>query len=91
MRAVSLKFCSWDPNNPSSFLAMATCLNSKETELVFVLPRDKSFDEFMKDFDRWEDGAMVQEAFPYLDASTREFFMTGITPEAWQELFGGNE
>lgn len=29
----------------------------------------------------------VQSAFPNLDASQREFIMTGITQDEWDELF----
>ena len=36
-------------------------------------------------------GALLQDAFPFLDADEREFFKTGITPEEWDSLFGGGE
>ena len=29
-------------------------------------------------------GALVQDAFPNLDPSEREFFITGITPAEWK-------
>lgn len=34
------------------------------------------------------DGKYIQDAFPTLSADDREFLMTGITPEEWDELFG---
>jgi len=36
---------------------------------------------------------LVQEIFPQLTTEEREFIMTGITPEEWDELFfdDGNE
>lgn len=33
-------------------------------------------------------GAMIQDAFPQLSPSEREFFKTGITPEEWDQAFG---
>lgn len=32
-------------------------------------------------------GALIQEAFPNLSAEDREFLMTGVTPEEWNEHF----
>lgn len=34
------------------------------------------------------DGVLLQDAFPTLDASDREFIKTGITSEEWAENFG---
>ena len=33
----------------------------------------------------------IQKCFPYMSAEDREFVMTGITPEEWEETFGGEE
>jgi len=33
-------------------------------------------------------GALVQEAFPNLTISQREFLLTGTTQEEWDELYG---
>ena len=35
-----------------------------------------------------EDTRPVQVVFPHLSAPDREFLITGITPEEWNELFG---
>lgn len=32
-------------------------------------------------------GKLIQNAFPELSAGEREFLITGITPEEWNELF----
>lgn len=32
------------------------------------------------------EGALIQNAFPNLSASEREFYMTGIVDEEWDEL-----
>ncbi len=36
----------------------------------------------------WHSGKLIQEAMPNLSADDREFIMTGITPEEWEETFG---
>jgi hypothetical protein len=37
--------------------------------------------------DAWRSGALIQNAMPNLSADEREFIMTGITPDVWEELF----
>ncbi len=37
---------------------------------------------------RWESGELAQLAFPQLNANQREFIMTGVTQEEWDEMFG---
>jgi len=44
--------------------------------------------EYDRGMDRWEDGALIQVAFPTLNAEQREFVKTGITPEMWTKIFG---
>lgn len=39
----------------------------------------------------WENGALVQNAFPNLSPSDREFLMTGATDEEWDEIFAKME
>lgn len=34
---------------------------------------------------------LIQNAFPNLTAEEREFILTGITPEQWDEIFGESE
>tara|TARA_B100001939_G_scaffold330373_1_gene327484 strand:- start:250 stop:450 length:201 start_codon:yes stop_codon:yes gene_type:complete len=41
--------------------------------------------------DRWQAGELVQNVFPHLSADEREFLMTGITPQEWEEEFGLEE
>ena len=36
-------------------------------------------------------GALVQDAFPNLGKSEREFFITGITPAEWEETMSLSE
>ncbi len=35
----------------------------------------------------YDNGALIQNAFPNLTDEEREFFMTGITPNEWTEMF----
>ena len=35
----------------------------------------------------WRDGATIQSAAPHLSADEREFMITGITKEEWDEAF----
>lgn len=35
----------------------------------------------------YNNGALVQIAFPNLDDDQREFFISGITPDEWDEAF----
>jgi hypothetical protein len=36
----------------------------------------------------YQDGAMIQIAFPNLSDADREFILTGVTGEEWIEMFG---
>jgi hypothetical protein len=40
---------------------------------------------------RWEMGEYVQDVFPHLSASQREFIISGITEEEWEDAFGLSE
>ena len=31
---------------------------------------------------------LIQDAFPNLDAEQREFILTGVTPQEWNDTFG---
>jgi len=45
-------------------------------------------DSQLRAYDR---GALLQEAFPNLDADQREFIKTGITKEEWVDIYGPDE
>lgn len=40
---------------------------------------------------KWQGGSLIQEAFPTLSADEREVLMTGIHPQCWDDIFGGEE
>jgi hypothetical protein len=39
-------------------------------------------------FEAWQRGMLVQDAFPDASPEDREFIISGITPEEWTETFG---
>ena len=43
------------------------------------------------DYLDWKDGALAQEAFPYLSAEDREMLISGICPDCWDSMFGVEE
>lgn len=43
------------------------------------------------DYWDWQDGALAQDAFPYLSADEREMLISGIDSECWNKMFGGEE
>jgi hypothetical protein len=47
--------------------------------------------EVAEGFDKWNQGALIQNAFPMLDAGEREFLLTGMTPYEWRSIFGSEE
>jgi hypothetical protein len=47
--------------------------------------------QFQEGERRYAQGSLIQDAFPFLNADEREFIKTGITPEEWDNMFGGEE
>ena len=39
----------------------------------------------------WESGTLIQNAMPHLSADEREFIISGITPQEWEDAFGGSD
>jgi hypothetical protein len=62
-----------DVTNTSNYSGKEHTLRIKATPQQFTL---------------WNSGALVQEAFPNLTPDEREFIISGITKEEWNELFG---
>jgi hypothetical protein len=50
-----------------------------DEEVTIVIRADPN------DFWKWKDGALIQDAFPYLSADEREFIVTGIPPGEWDK------
>lgn len=47
--------------------------------------------EYGKRATLWQTGMLIQDAFPMLSAGEREFIKTGITPQDWDAMFGGDD
>ena len=41
--------------------------------------------------ERWQNGELIQNVFPHLSPSEREFLISGVTPEEWNNVFGEEE
>lgn len=37
---------------------------------------------------KWEKGALIQNVMPHLTPDQREFLISGITPQEWEDTFG---
>ena len=42
----------------------------------------------LEQYNSWKGGTLIQEAMPDLSPNDREFIMTGITSEEWDNEFG---
>jgi len=51
--------------------------------IITGIERHMSLDVTQEQFDRYQAGELVQNAFPHLSADEREFIISGITPEEW--------
>jgi hypothetical protein len=45
----------------------------------------------LDDAQRWVNGELIQNCFPYLNADQREILKTGIDIQSWEEMFDGSE
>ena len=45
----------------------------------------------LSDVNRYLNGALIQDAFPYLSASDRELCLSGTDEQTWKSLFGDND
>ena len=43
------------------------------------------------DVKKYEDGALIQNAFPYLNNNQRELIKTGICSPCWSKMFPSNQ
>jgi hypothetical protein len=58
------------------------------TSQLSGIRRTQTFRIRYADYIRYQEGVVIQKAMPYLDADQREFLMTGITTEEWEQMFG---
>ena len=48
--------------------------------------RELELDITQEQVNRWQNGELIQNVFPHLSVDEREFLMTGIIGEEWNEL-----
>ena len=58
-----------------------TCILTGVANTRFIWGLDQGM------LDAWTAGALAQDAFTGISADWREFIMTGILPETWEETF----
>ena len=64
-------------------------INYKEVCVVTACPfcgRGNEVEVNEDDYDDWQDGKLVQDAFPYLSANEREMLISGICPKCWDNM-----
>jgi predicted nucleic acid-binding Zn-ribbon protein len=69
-------------------------INHEETTIVTRCPicgRTNFIKVNDADYWDWQDGALAQDAFPYLSADEREMLISGICPTCWANTFGDLE
>lgn len=44
-----------------------------------------------EDLQRWQNGELAQDAFPYLTANEREMLISGTCPVCWDKMFGSGD
>ena len=73
--------------NESFILARTSSISGDINEMEIPM----SIRDYSIAIHKWKEGAMIQDAFPTLSPAIREFIMSGITPQEWEEMFGPEE
>lgn len=47
--------------------------------------------QYLDGMKAYNEGALMQEAFPFLSTDEREFLISGFTPAMWERTFGSGE
>lgn len=69
-------------------------INNKEVCIVTYCPFCGHANEVEvneNDYWDWQDGALAQDAFPYLPPEEREMLISGICPTCWGKTFADEE
>lgn len=51
------------------------------------MPSTRELNITQEQIDAYNSGKLIQDAFPHLSASDREFILTGLTDDEWDSLF----
>ena len=58
-----------------------------KTSVHSGITRTLTLDVTAEEIATWKAGELIQNVMPHLSADDREFLMTGLTPEDWEEMF----
>ena len=58
----------------------------RKTSLLTGVERTREMNVTQEQLNRWNNGELIQKVFPHLSVDDREFIMTGITGEEWEEF-----
>ena len=58
------------------------------TSVLSNTTRTREIDVTPEQLREWREGALIQNAMPHLSDDDREFLISGITPEEWDEHWG---
>ena len=61
------------------------------TSMYSGITRSRILDITEEQIEAYRNGALIQNAFPHLSDTDREFFLTGITRNEWIEMFSEEE
>jgi len=64
---------------------------SIDVEHTIELPTHKDAIDFETAVKAWRDGQVIQAAMPWIRKEDREFLITGIKPDQWDEIVGEEE
>lgn len=59
----------------------------KRISMLSNIEHEMEIDVKEEQIKQWQEGMLIQDAMPQLTADEREFIMTGITSEEWDNLF----
>ena len=57
------------------------------TSIVSGIERTKNIAVTQEQIDSWEAGALIQTVMPHLTTDEREFLITGMTSDEWDQVF----
>lgn len=66
-------------------------MNVTRTSMATGITRTLDLPVTEEQLRRWEEGELAQRVFPHLSEDAREFIMTGITKEEWDEFMPTEE
>lgn len=59
----------------------------RKTSILSGVERVREMDVTQEQLERWASGEKIQNVFPHLSVDDREFIMTGVTGEEWEEFW----